>query len=39
MDAGVSGVEFETARRIAPAIRPVNVKMGKKARTTRGMLD
>ena len=26
MDAGVSGVEFETASRIAPVIRPANVK-------------
>jgi len=39
MDAGLSGVEFETHGRIAPAIRPANVKMGKKARNAREMLD
>jgi hypothetical protein len=39
MDAGLSGVEFETAGRIAPAIRPASVKMDKKARKVREMLD
>jgi hypothetical protein len=34
MDAGLSGVEFETAGRIAPAIRPASVKPGEKAWNT-----
>jgi hypothetical protein len=32
MDAGLSGVEFETAGRIAPAIRPANVKPDERRR-------